>query len=130
MITAYERELSIYQALEEKVFEAADAVGIAISKGSVARKSVKDDENFQETPQMFFEDVLDELKLAEAARRYRLDKELGCARSAAVTTSESIEILRGIHHIKPLTKLEEVEDRLWKRVKELETKKDHFRTPG
>lgn len=89
-----------------------------------------EDEEYEETPQMFFEDVLDALRATRRNISRGPELQLKLLKSAAITTIESIEILRGIHHLDKLKKLEEVQEALWSRAQELETSLSKPRTLG
>ncbi len=108
--------------LEEKVIQAAAENGIAIDRtdSSWARESIVDENNYEETPQMFFEDILNWLQAAEAQATHGLKNELDTTRLAASQCRESITRLRDTHNIENLTKLEEVKQSLRERVQDLE----------
>ena len=116
--------------LEEKVIQAAAENGIAIDlTDSWARESVVDENNYEQTPQMSFEDVLEWLQAIEAQATLGLENELVTTRLAALDCSEAITRLRDTHNIENLTKLEEVKVSLRERVQELELKPSKGKQP-
>jgi hypothetical protein len=134
MTAKLRQQVRFFYELEANVIEAASDAGVTINPQDRNTRELaietQGEENYSETPPMFFEDILDALEVARTNLSYGSRVQYTTAKEAAVTVSESIEILRHIHHLSPLTKLEQVATALSGRVRELEKECAKPRTPG
>lgn len=135
MTATLRKLMSFFYELEAKVIETATEAEVTINAQDLNTRDLAietdGEENYKETPSMFFEDMLLSLEVARKNSSKAPEIQHLTTKDAAVTASESIKILRGMQ-ISPLMKLEEVEKALWERVRDLELEKNSSkgREPG
>jgi hypothetical protein len=117
-----------YTAIKKKLLEAAADEGVTVNLTRLEDEAhlypgdEDEDEELEdevETKEHAYQTIYEDIRIAETAMRFRPDLEEMTCGAAAVSASSGVELLRGIHKIKDLTKLEEVEEALWERNRAL-----------